>query len=325
MKIAIYSPNGTLTDREGSHRTAWAYMRADQIARQGNDVTVIYTKNEETTDWSQYDQILVYLGMEWSGVLNLFGGASDENLDKFLRLSSFKDRLAWLDVRPEGLGDLVASRWPIFDGAALNARAQSAPVARQTFKEYQIIGDSHSLNWYTPGASVNRNDGKTLHGALKDGLESYLEGNPKKIAVCFGNIDIRHHLLRQSDPKESVETMLDDMQSQLRRIQEKYGCDIEIVQPLPIEDESRKLPKTGWYKGAPFFGSWHSRNEIRNFMDSLLKLMAINRGWKYLTYPDYFTDEAGKLRFEMMEKPGSVHISWEHGRMNRALRGENWV
>ena len=322
MKLAIYSPNGTLTDRLGSHRTAWAYMRADQIGRFGHEVDVIYTKDENKTDWDQYDNVLVYLGMEWSGALNLFGGASDENLKKFTRLLDFGARIQWLDERPKGFGDLVAKRWPNFDYASLNRLAQECPIARQPDNEYIILGDSHSLNWYIPGASVLRHDGKTLFGALKDGISSFLAYEPLKLAVGFGNIDIRHHLMRQNHPLESLHSMCEQLNLQLLSYQANVGCEIELIQPLPIENESRKLPQTGYYKGTPFFGTWQERDFLSKKMDEAYQEMCLKNGWTYLTYPAYFKNQLGELDFDAMEKPGSVHVSWEHGRMNRLLRGE---
>lgn len=319
MKIAIHSPNGTLTAKEGSHRTAWALMRADQISRDGHDVDVIYTKDESKTNWEQYDKIYCYLGMEWSGAINLFGGASDENREKFDRLIGFGDKLEWLDERPVGLGDLIAKRWPNFPKDVLNARAASAPVHTQKDSSYIILGDSHSLNWYIPGASVLRHDGKTLFGALESGLSSFLKHTPEKLCVCFGNIDIRHHLLRREDSVDAMLDLLIKLESQLLKFP---GTEIEVVQPLPIENESRKLPQTGFYKGTPFYGTWKERTYLRTLFSIALNALCIKHNWKYLEYPDYFTNSEGELDFEVMEKPGSVHISWAHGRMNRMLRGE---
>lgn len=319
MKIAIYSPNGTLSPKEGSHRTAWALMRADQISRDGHDVDLIYTRDESKTNWEQYDKIYCYLGMEWSGTLNLFGGASDENREKFDRLIGFGDKLEWLDERPVGLGDLIAKRWPNFPKDALNARATGAPVHTQKASSYIILGDSHSLNWYIPGASVIRHDGKTLFGALESGISSFLPYIPEKLCVCFGNIDIRHHLMRQAHPLLSLGEMIVNLEKQLAQLED---AEIEIVAPVYIENESRKLPKTGWYKGTPFAGTWEEREFLRKKMDESLREMCLDRGWKYLEYPFYFRNNEGEMDEEYMEKPGSVHMSWAHGRMNRLLRGE---
>ena len=45
---------------------------------------------------------------------------------------------------------------------------------------------------------------------------------------------------------------------------------VSIYEPLPIENESRKIPKSGWHKGTPFYGNWTQRNKIRNvFIESL--------------------------------------------------------
>jgi hypothetical protein len=322
MKIAIHSPNGTLTSKEGSHRTAWALMRADQISRDGHDVDVIYTKDESKTDWEKYDKIYCYLGMEWSGAINLFGGASDENREKFDRLIGFGDKLEWLDERPVGLGDLIAKRWPDFPKDTLNARATGAPVHTQKASKYIILGDSHSLNWYIPGASVLRHDGKTLFGALESGIYSFLKHTPDELCICFGNIDIRHHLMRQEYPLVSLTTMVAELQQQLHDYQLGTGCEIEIVAPIYIENESRKLPKTGWYKGTPFAGTWDERENLRRLMDSLLRDVCENNNWTYLRYPPYFRNNKGEMDEEYMEKPGSVHVSWAHGRMNRMLKGE---
>lgn len=322
MKIAIYSPNGTLTAKEGSHRTAWAFMRADQISREGHDVDVIMTRDEKTTDWEQYDKIYCYLGMEWAGAINLFGGATDENREKFDRLIGFGDKLEWLDERPVGLGDLIAKRWPNFPKEVLNARAIGAPVHTQKASSYIILGDSHSLNWYIPGASVIRHDGKTLFGALESGISSFLQHTPKKLCVCFGNIDIRHHLMRQEHPIPAMTDLVVRLQQQLHDYQKETGCEIEIVAPVYIENESRKLPKTGWYKGTPFAGTWAEREKLRFLMHGLFLSACINNGWTYLTYPRYFVNALGEMDEDYMEKPGSVHVSWAHGRMNRMLRGE---
>jgi hypothetical protein len=322
MKIAIYSPNGTLTSKEGSHRTAWAYMRADQISRDGHDVDIVYTKDETKTDWEQYDKIYCYLGMEWAGAINLFGGATDENREKFDRLIGFGDKLEWLDERPIGLGDLIAKRWPNFPKDVLNARATSAPVHTQKAAKYIILGDSHSLNWYIPGASVIRHDGKTLFGALESGISSFLPYIPDELAVCFGNIDIRHHLMRQEHPVPALADLLARLQQQLVDIQRDSGCGIQIVAPIYIEHESRKLPKTGWYKGTPFAGTWAERENLRALMDFFLRDACAHHGWTYLEYPSYFRNESGRMDEEYMEKPGSVHVSWAHGRFGRMLRGE---
>jgi hypothetical protein len=322
MKIATYSPNGTLTSKEGSHRTAWAYMRADQISRDGHDVDIVYTKDETKTDWEQYDKIYCYLGMEWAGAINLFGGATDENREKFDRLIGFGDKLEWLDERPIGLGDLIAKRWPNFPKDVLNARATSAPVHTQKAAKYIILGDSHSLNWYIPGASVIRHDGKTLFGALESGISSFLPYIPDELAVCFGNIDIRHHLMRQEHPVPALADLLARLQQQLVDIQRDSGCGIQIVAPIYIEHESRKLPKTGWYKGTPFAGTWAERENLRALMDFFLRDACAHHGWTYLEYPSYFRNESGRMDEEYMEKPGSVHVSWAHGRFGRMLRGE---
>ena len=75
---------------------------------------------------------------------------------------------------------------------------------------------------------------------------------------------------------------------------------------LPIENESRKIPQSGYYKGQPFYGSWSERNDFRNqFNDYIEKEYGIIR-WTQHLY-----NELGELDFKYMEKPQSIHLSRE--------------
>ena len=82
----------------------------------------------------------------------------------------------------------------------------------------------------------------------------------------------------------------------------KYNS--SLVQLLPIEDESRKIPNTGLYKGQPFFGGIELRKELRRIANNVMLESKI----ELLTWPDYFVDEKGNLKFEIMEPKQSVHI-----------------
>src|SRR5690606_38906690 len=118
-----------------------------------------------------------------------------------------------------------------------------------------VLGDSHSISVCPSNYNIIRLDGKTLYGALKIGLINLLPKElPKNLIVYFGNIDVRFHLCRQHNPK-AVEYLLNDYFHQLFDLKKLGVKNITVVQVLPIEDPSRKIPKTGQYKNKNFFGS----------------------------------------------------------------------
>ena len=127
--------------------------------------------------------------------------------------------------------------------------------------------------------------------------------------------------MRQPDPKKATRDIVRRYVAQAKELREstKAGV-IRIWEPIPIENESRKLPKTGYYKGTPFYGSWAERTEIRNvFVEELLA----NRspGLEIFQWTDKLRNAKGELDFEAMEKPQSVHLSrasYPH------WQGKNW-
>jgi hypothetical protein len=67
---------------------------------------------------------------------------------------------------------------------------------------------------------------------------------------------------------------------------------------LPIEDESRKIPKSGQYKGKNFYGSKDLRKELRLIANEVI----LNSGLNYLSWPGNFLNEQGDLSFDIMEQ-----------------------
>ena len=98
---------------------------------------------------------------------------------------------------------------------------------------------------------------------------------------------------------------------------------IEIVHAIPIENESRKLPKTGYYKDTPFYGSWHERTEVVKRFNRAIDAVCLENGWKALSWPDNMLNEKGELSFDAMEKPQSVHVSREFYRWDMENNCEN--
>jgi hypothetical protein len=77
------------------------------------------------------------------------------------------------------------------------------------------------------------------------------------------------------------------------------------VHLIPCEDESRKIPGTGKYKGENFFGSKEERISYVNYFNSLIDRIAIKLNLDVISWQ--FDYENG-LSFDDMEAKQSVHI-----------------
>ena len=326
MKIAIDQVVGTVSPRPTSHKGGWAYLWANQLKYYFNqlgegDVEIKVLHNEEP--WDGYDLIYLDHGMEFNGEsLNLFGGAQDEPAKRLGRLLSVDpislvslDR-AMPDYGALGKGRLKACSdlWRDTDWDGITAACgkmdfmTQESMANHIGLDHLALGDSHTFSMYKPGMAVCRNDGQTMYGALKKGLKSFIEPfgpQIKKLTLYFGNIDIRHHLMRQSDPHQAVRDMLAEYERQIKALNMDY---VELIAALPIENPSRKLPKTGFYKGTPFAGSWDERTLLVEGFNKKLERMCQNNGWEFYQHPDVYKNDKGELDFEVMELPQSVHL-----------------
>ena len=87
---------------------------------------------------------------------------------------------------------------------------------------------------------------------------------------------------------------------------------VSIYEPLPIENESRKIPKSGWHKGTPFYGNWTQRNKIRNVFIESLEEYCEKNDINLIRWTNKLLNSSKELGFEYMEKPQSVHLSREY-------------
>ena len=179
--------------------------------------------------------------------------------------------------------------------------------------DWLTIGDSHSAAWAPWNSMVVRNNGKTLFGEVRDGfpyVREYLEKCPqiKGITMVFGNIDVRHHFCR-------VPTDWKELYREWKKFGDSLGIEVEYSSPWPAEFEGRKLPKTGWYKGKPFWGSQPIRatliHDIQIFMaGENMANVKYPVGWLNLD-PEIYAKQC-------MERPQSVHLSPEFYRRHCA-------
>ena len=326
-------PGGSISAGARSHKAAWAYLRAHQLKIAGYDVKVLH-KGES---WDGYDLIFLYHGMEFQGSLNLFGGASDKTALMFKRLLDFKGDFVSLDIPMPDYGEVCKRRltkcepeWANMDWDGVSELCKTIETMRTPLtSDHLVLGDSHAFSAYAPGAMVARMDCKTLHGVIQMNIPDLVElhlamweipGAPlNTLTLYFGNIDIRHHLCRFAIELPHI---VDDMMKEYeRQILSTKIRNIELVELLPIENESRKLPKTGYYKGEPFHGTWEQRMAMRERLNTLLKEMCDRNYWTFYQHPKEIVNEKGELDFAAMEAPRSVHLSPEYYRTN--LKEEN--
>jgi len=244
----------------------------------------------EKDDWDSYSQIIIYHGVNFKpGSFNIIGGINNEVLKRSEKLANYRGHILSLDGF-QLCEFSVKRKLGTYDDFKLFHEI-SLPK-----KENLVIGDSHSISvWPDESYTISRNDGKTLHGFLKLNMDL---SEYKKIIFYFGNIDLRFHLARQSNPIEATK----DLFKRYCEYASKY--DSTITQLLPVEDESRVIPKSGQYKGQNFFGSIELRKELRLEANRVM----LESGLPFLEWPNTFLDNKGNLSFNVMEPKQSVHI-----------------
>ena len=319
IRVGISALVGKLSDKPSSHKSGWAFMLCNQLQNAGYTSAEVITSTD--TNWSKYDVILIEHGMEYKGTFNIFGGANDDLYNQINRLFTKGVRMYSLHHDMPNIGDLITSRLKTGSDLfkTLESRIEEAGQICAQIKRVDMIektnrlcfGDSHSFSQYTPGYMCDRNDGMTLFGTLKKGLKTFIDPSIESLRIYLGNINIRHHLMRQEKPLESLTKMMVDYEHQLIGL----GIEeIDVVQALPIENESRALPKTGYYKGTPFAGTWAERTELVQHFNQMVEEMCTRNGWNTTAHPAVYKNALGELDFEVMEKPKSVHIARQYYR-----------
>lgn len=318
-KVAVYSPNGSISKHDHSHRSAWPKM---VLASHG--ITDFVLQPDDSLAY--YDEVWLYLGMEWGGALNLFGGASDENAERLLKILEAKN-LRYLclkqgeDVCPL-LGSIAVERtkgkvgpaWASASWGKLDEACMASLPVNQASHSNVIVGDSHALCLYDGQSIIYRHDHKTLHGALLSGLDSFYPSFDylfKRITLCFGNIDLQHHLIRLGGNTTAIE-LAKEYVDQASKLQHEQ---IEIMELLPVFDETRKIATPGFYKRRPWTGTWAERNSLRILFNHQLRLEAAKHdNIKVIPWPEYIFNEDSSFNQAYMEKPRGVHLSWAHRR-----------
>ena len=301
-----------------SHVLGWSkYWESQLGATILRDLTAV-TKN---------DTIYVDHGVNFSGGLNLFGGVSDELAEVITHLTKVKPKLVSLDVPMPDYGESLLKRVGAKSTSSLFNKKLADDFCKLLSKAESLIypsvsptwisvGYSHTFAYAKPGSVIHRTNGLTLHGLLESWDERFPDlyqpryNNLTGVTIVAGSIDVRHHLFRQPDPKKSMLNLVDRLVDRAKVLNDR-GFKVELCVPVPVEYDGRPLPKTGYYKGTPFFGSQSDRSQLTLDMARALKRRWSNvvtppKPW-YNIDPEYYAES-------VMERGGSVHIAPTHYR-----------
>lgn len=239
----------------------------------------------QNDNWEQYDELIIYHGVNFKkGSYNVIGGINDDVIQRCNKLYNYKNKVSSLDGFQ--LNDFSIKRKLNNYNNHYTFLEIDLPI-----KEKLLIGDSHSISvWKDESYSINRIDGKTLYGFLKNPVlaDHYY----------FGNIDVRFHLSRQLDPFKSTIDLVKMYINHAKINNAKVTC------LLPIEKEDRKIPTTGLYNKKPFFGSRSIRQSLVNIFNEEL----LSSGLEVHQWPENWYSDIDFYQNEVMEPKQSVHI-----------------
>lgn len=323
-----------------SHNLGWAKLWQRQLSSpdmvvDGYDVTISHDGTIPV------DASTVYVYPNVNGrpeVLNLFGGANQDTIDRVSEVAQWgrpkseRARKVMLDfhlpvgellrkrIGPKSCSELTTEWCDFitgeFDGCDVLTQED---VADWDMTDHLVIGDSHSLAWAPERCAVLRNDGKTLHGALTAGLDTFVTGiNSDKMSsfedvlLVFGSIDIRHHVIREG---VSVVDMVDRYVGAGFDFAERNGVrEIKFGAPVPVEFEGRRIAKSGWYKGSAFSGSMEQRAELTDRFIECLKSAAGEH--RVVTPPsEWYAMDPEEYSKTIMESGPSFHVAPTHYRV----------
>jgi hypothetical protein len=273
--------------------------------------------------------------MEFKGqTFNLFGGLTEDVFRRLRRLWDYQGRIISADQPCPDFGGLLLSRNEEISGIdksewSHRLRQKQLLISyfdRVAHRNCVVLGDSHALSAWRPEHEILRYDGLTLHGALERRIANLLPGHlqghrPLELTVCLGNIDIRHHIFRQEDPVEAIQKLVYELATQLYDL---HPPCVRLVAPYYVESEARRIPKTGWYKGEPFYGSWEQRNWAREYMAELMAFYCREFCWQLIQLPPNFKNTLGEMDEDRMERPRSVHLSPEHYQFDLDTGKQRW-
>jgi hypothetical protein len=316
----LTNPISNIPKLKNSHVLGWSQVWSDQL-----DAAI---DNACSPNIANATIVYIEHGVNFGGTLNLFGGATKEIFDRINRVAAHPNVVS-LDFDMPDWGAQLKKRIgapTTYTGIteqwcdALSLRLSKV----QSLKQEDLlgvsskfdgisVGDSHTPAFSRSTDIVLRENGKTLYGTLKRGLITEFRGLKPfgNVTFCYGSIDVRHHILRHEN--FNLDDMLDEYVRQAVMIQKEHKCDISFTTPVPVEYEERRLPKTGYFKGTPFFGSRLARLGLTYRIIEGLNKRKVN---VIMPPEEWYKMDGEKYAKTYMENSSSVHISPQYYRRN---------
>jgi hypothetical protein len=255
--------------------------------------------NPDLSTWGEYERLYILEGVNYQeNTFNFIGGPQPEHRAKLEAMANYRGLVIAVNV-PIDL-NVFNKRFGIdHQFTAINC-IDFARLHGNTTRKL-VRGDSHSLSVWRPGFGLDRTDGKTLFGFLKDADSLVDTWNEKydEVVLYFGNIDLRFHLMRQEQPFSATVKLFNQYVEFAKKLN-----NVTLVNLLPVEHESRKLPGTGLYLKQPYFGTRQERMELWETANKIMNESGLNT----IKWPQEWVDQDGTKMFEYMEPKQSVHL-----------------
>lgn len=260
--------------------------------------------NPPPSTWGNYDLLYICEGVNFvAGSFNVPGGPQPLHTEKMKAIADFKGELRYSNS--------------IFDFNKFNQRLKIEATFPETHRvsfyntflahglesRKAVIGDSHALSVWKPQHTLDFTAGRTLHGFLKRESVEQINNRFDEVTLYFGNIDLRFHLMRQENPQQATADLFNryvEFAKQLKKA--------TLVELLPVEHESRKIPGTGLYKKQPFFGTREERMQVREIANEIIN----NSGLEVIQWPSEWIDADGTKMLDILEMKQSVHLRPKH-------------
>ena len=260
--------------------------------------------NPPPSMWGNYDLLYICEGVNFvEGSFNVPGGPQPLHTEKMKAIAQFKGELRYsnslFDFNKFNQRLKIEGTFPETNSISwYNTFLAHGLVSRKG-----VIGDSHALSVWKPEHSLDFTAGRTLHGFLKRETVEKINSRFDETILYFGNIDLRFHLMRQENPQQATADLFNRYVAFAKQLNKAT-----LVELLPVEHESRKIPGTGLYKKQPFFGTREERMQLREIAIEIIN----NSGLEVIQWPSEWIDADGTKMLDILEMKQSVHLRPKH-------------
>lgn len=327
--IVVLNPLGVIPKQPASHNRGFELMRASLFNGK------LLDGNWSYADLAQMrpDAIVLTLSVNYKHDYGIIGGLSETHVERILDLlryvSEHEPQMFNVFESPdtfkyEGFTKRVGkpSTGVKFtedvSNQLVNLIKSSEYIPMNYFDTETItVGDSHTPAFTAKGNCAYHHNGKTLFGAMKmplaEFVRPYITENTKRVEICLGSTDIRHHVLREKSIYKNAEDFVIAYKKQADDIEKEFGIKVVPCATMPIEHAERVIPNGNTFMGTPFYGTVEERQRYtEDFLVALRKhfdeVVEMPHEW-YEMDPKTFAEKH-------LEKPRSVHFSPVSYRMN---------